>query len=254
MIFRKLEYLLITALLAFLAASVTLAQDDSDPDKADDAAAPETSESTEPETEQKALPDLDELLGLEGGRSEEDDAGASDVLDALDPNKAELDRALENEDLSEAFVHAVKQMGDAANLLELGSDPGLQTQRVQDEIVRRLEILIEKAEQSSQSSSSSQSSTQQQQQQQSPPSQQQPDRPDPNTDSRSGESNETATPPGGREGPLANRLDTAQAAWGSLPDRVRQVLLEGVSDQFSSMYKRMTEDYYRRLAEETSDK
>jgi hypothetical protein len=43
------------------------------------------------------------------------------------------------------------------------------------------------------------------------------------------------------------------AAWGNLPARVRDQLMQGRHDQFSSLYESMTETYYRRLAEEASD-
>ena len=39
------------------------------------------------------------------------------------------------------------------------------------------------------------------------------------------------------------------ADWGALPERTRDALLEGLSDSFSSLYRRLTEAYYRRLAE-----
>lgn len=53
-----------------------------------------------------------------------------------------------------------------------------------------------------------------------------------------------------QEGPLRPALDSARAAWGSLPARVRDMLLQGSDDPFSARYKAMTEAYYRRLAEE----
>ena len=40
------------------------------------------------------------------------------------------------------------------------------------------------------------------------------------------------------------------AAWGALPDRLRGALLQGVADQYSALYERLTERYYQRLAEE----
>jgi hypothetical protein len=49
------------------------------------------------------------------------------------------------------------------------------------------------------------------------------------------------------------RLDTARAAWGNLPERVRDSLLEGSSDYFSSLYEAMTEAYYKKIAEEAKE-
>jgi hypothetical protein len=38
-----------------------------------------------------------------------------------------------------------------------------------------------------------------------------------------------------------------------LPDRVREALVQGLNDRFSSRYQRETERYYRRLAEDGAD-
>jgi hypothetical protein len=42
----------------------------------------------------------------------------------------------------------------------------------------------------------------------------------------------------------------AGAAWGALPERLRDALTQGLSDRYSSLYEGATESYYRRLAEE----
>ncbi|MEC9373665.1 MAG: hypothetical protein VYC34_07465 [Planctomycetota bacterium] len=204
------------------------------------------------EKKPESLPSLDDLLGIPGEKkdSAEGDEEAVEV-DEVDPTRAELERALEGVDVSEAFAEAVRQMGDAADLLEVARDPGVRTQRLQDEILRKLDILIEKAEQQSSSSSSSSSSQSQSQQQQQQPSQQQ--QPQQSNQRQSGEPQE-GMPPGGQEGDLNDVMDAARAAWGALPQRVRDALVEGTNESFSSMYKTWTEAYYRRLAEEAGDK
>ena len=40
---------------------------------------------------------------------------------------------------------------------------------------------------------------------------------------------------------------------GMLPARLRQALLQGSADRYSSLYESLTETYYRRLAEEASE-
>jgi hypothetical protein len=47
-------------------------------------------------------------------------------------------------------------------------------------------------------------------------------------------------------------IDSSSAGWGELPERVRERLVEGSSDYFSTLYEALTEAYYRRLAEEAS--
>ena len=44
-------------------------------------------------------------------------------------------------------------------------------------------------------------------------------------------------------------LEELRHEWGNLPPRLRDELNEGVSEQFSPVYRRQTEEYYRRLAE-----
>ena len=56
--------------------------------------------------------------------------------------------------------------------------------------------------------------------------------------------------PGRRNGALNPALDAARAAWGNLPDRVREMLVQGTNDRFSDIYKKQTEEYYRKLAEQ----
>ena len=66
----------------------------------------------------------------------------------------------------------------------------------------------------------------------------------------SGEPSERDAPPGGRDAELNERLEASRAAWGALPARTRDALLQGSSDSFSSLYRHLTEDFYRRIAED----
>jgi len=202
------------------------------------------------EAGEQAPPSLDELLGLEESGEDAGEEPADEAAgEQVDPERAQLERQLEGADISEVFSEAVRQMGDAADLLGRARDPGARTQRLHDEILTKLDVLIEQAEQQSQqsSSSSSSSSAQQQQQQQQQTGQQQ--RQQQSSQRQSGEPQEQ-TPPGGQDAQLREALDAARAAWGSLPERVRDALVEGTNETFSSIYKRMTERYYKRLAEE----
>jgi hypothetical protein len=47
-------------------------------------------------------------------------------------------------------------------------------------------------------------------------------------------------------------LEESRVEWGRLPDRVRELILQGRRDRVSTLYERITREYYRRLAEEAS--
>ena len=198
-----------------------------------------------PAPTEEPLPDLDELLGLPG--EDDDDADAPPLIS---PEDLELERALDAQTVSEMFQQAIQQMADAATLLRESHSAGPATQRVQEEIIRKLEKLIEEAEkQQSQSSSSSSSQQQQQQQQQQPPQQPQANE---SQQTNQGDNRDERLPPGGQEARLSGEIDAMAAAWGALPARIREALLQGAGDTYSSLYESMTEAYYRRLAEQNN--
>ncbi len=139
-------------------------------------------------------------------------------------------------------------MGLTADLLENERDPGLGTQRLQEEILAKLDELIDQA-QKQRMSMSSQSPGQQDQSD----AQQQP-RPRP-TDSagqqrtQAGES-QPGAPPGRQEGDINRVLEETGSEWGNLPPRLRDELIQGRDDRPSRLYRRLTEEYYTRLARE----
>lgn len=198
-------------------------------------------EQGEPEQGESADPlDLDDLLKLPGSETPDRDP------DAEKPEN-ELDRQLTGRQAQEALVQAVQEMQEVADRLAQLRDAGITTQRLQQDIITKLDILIRSAE--SQSGSSSGSSSQQQQQQDQQPGQQQTQQ-----GQSSGESSTPgeSMPPGGQSEELNQNLDLSVAEWGNLPERLRQSLIQGQSDYFSDMYRRWTESYYRRLAEEAN--
>ncbi len=241
---RPMNRTLYTVLIAaLLAAAPTRAQQQQEQPQQDPPAPPPAEPAPsepEPEPEPPALPGLDELLGT-GGRGG----------NATDPSQTELQRRLSGQELNDAFKEAVQLMGQAATRLKTSDDPdraGLGTQRVQEDAVRKLDQLIAQIEQNARQRSRSQRSRSDQQDQQN--QQQQQRQRTQRQESRTGENNSEMEPPARRDGPLRPELDAARASWGALPARVRDMLLQGSSDRFSSMYEKMTEEYYRRLAEE----
>ncbi|MBX3385968.1 MAG: hypothetical protein KF768_05305 [Phycisphaeraceae bacterium] len=204
---------------------------------------------SEPEqVEDPGLPDLDELLGLPStSKPRQPDATTPAETDK------ELQRRLTAQELGDAFKQAITLMGDAAERLEKRRDSSLNTQRVQEDVLRRLDELISQLERSSQqqqqqsSSSSSQQrddprnsdeAGRQEQQQQTP------------ADQAGADNTGQVNPPPFQEGALRPALESAPAAWGALPARIRDMLLQGAGDRFSTTWERATESYYRRLAEQ----
>jgi len=202
-----------------------------------------TGQTTQPEKQQEPpakdpLGGLDELLGLK----EESEAPPTEL--PVDPSQAQLERQLSGEQITEAFVEAAQLMSDSADRLEGARDTGIVTQRLQEDVLKRLDMLIEAAknqqQQQSRSSSQSRSSAQSRSQQQRSQNQRAAD----------GTNQGEAEPPARQEGPLRPPSAALNATWGALPERVREALRQGQSSGFSSIYRSLTEAYYRRLAEE----
>lgn len=195
--------------------------------------------------EEDPLPTLDELLGLD---SAEDDAPKDDA-EKTDAADAELDRALESgKPIADEFLEAVGLMRESATRLSSQTDTGVVTQRLQEDILRRLDELIDRAGEQSSSSSSSPSEQEQEQKQQQPDQQRRDE-----NQANVNENQDTTNPPGGEAARLGAQATLDGARWGNLPVRLRDALLQGSSDSYSSLYKSMTETYYKRLAEEASE-
>ena len=143
---------------------------------------------------------------------------------------------------------AITLMGDAASRLTEHKDPGVGTQRVQEDVVKRLDQLLASLDKQQSSSSSPQPQPKDPKQDPGPkkPSPGKPQaQPQPNGDGMKDHAGPTL-----QQGQLRPELESARAAWGSLPARVRDMLMQGTEDRFSARYKAMTQEYYKRLAEE----
>ncbi|MDX2146713.1 MAG: hypothetical protein SFZ23_04255 [Planctomycetota bacterium] len=190
------------------------------------------------------LPSLDELLGI----AREGEASPQEAA------RAELDRQLSPEQVADEFRKTVALMDESADRLEGQRDVGLATQRLQEEVVRRLDRLIAQAEQNAKQSQSRQRRSQSQQQQQQQQQQRQSSRQaraqqQQQQAASASESEDNPNPAGQAANPRALTA-SAGATWGNLPAHTRATLLEGLNDRYSSLYRSLTEDYYRRLAEE----
>jgi len=222
------------------------------PPAADKPATPPASSS--PSADKKPS-SLDELLGI---GEEKKDQGAADAA-ARDSND-QLKRELSAAEVADAFTQAVQKMSLSAELLDTRFDPGLGTQRVQEDIIAKLNMLIDQAKKNQcKGGSSSSSASPQQAKSESQPknagNKPQPAKPKPPGEQRSNKANDSqegASPPL-QQGDVNTVLEEGRTEWGSLPARMRDQLMQGkYKDRFSSLYNQLTAEYYKRLAEESA--
>jgi hypothetical protein len=222
-------------------------------------------------------PSLDELLGTEDDAAEEqsldEEPQAPDTPDTPELNR-ELERRLSGQEAADQFAQAVQDMAEAAARLSEERDAGIDTQRLQDEIILKLEQIIASAQNTQEQQSSSSSSSQQQQQarqadrggqQQQQGEPQQGDQPSPPQGGQPGAGEQPWQEPGRQPGGAdpsqgdASRGSARNAElsmeelregeWGNLPPRLRDELAESLGESFNPVYRAITEAYYRRIAE-----
>jgi hypothetical protein len=214
------------------------------------APAPSPSPGTDKSAVPKPAPTLDELLGLKPDPKKGSEASKAGEK-TMPPTASDLDRKLSPQEAKEKFEEAVALMGDTATRLQKSKDTGIDTQRLQEDIVRRLDMVIREAEQNRQQSKSQKQKQKQQQQDQSQQQQQQQSQsPKRRDDPHNSDSRDNLDPPAARPAELNPELAAKGQAWGALPQRVREALLQGTGDKYSTLYQRLTEQYYRKLAEE----
>ncbi len=207
-------------------------------------------------------PTLDELLGIKDAASKPAERGTDVPEGGLDGGtgpvgeadraKTELERKLAMQEIEDGFEQAVELMKSSALKLRQDRDAGVATQRMQEETLLKLDKLLDEARKQQKSKRKQKSSSQDQQEQdqkeeqqkqkQSSQGQQQAGQAqagaqsgNPNNPMRSGSLN---PPPG------------AGAAWGNLPQRLRDALMQGSGDYTSARWEALTREYYKRLAEE----
>ncbi len=194
-----------------------------------------------PETKpSQELPSLDEVLGLKP-RAEK---GAV----SRDPLEEELNKALGREEEGDLLAQAADLMDRSAKRLGESKDAGLDTQRLQEDAIRKLDALIAQAQNNQQKKQSKKKQEQDKQQEQQQQQQQSQKQPQPKTAQTASE--EAQAGPAKQEAELRAAMAAVGATWGNLPPHLRDALRQGKSDQFSSLYQQLTEQYYKRLAEE----
>lgn len=213
-------------------------------------------------------PTLDELLDLvpvdATDQPPEETTGTADASAGFDevPTTDGVEERLSGEQAADAFAQAIDDMGAVAKRLGEADDPGLDTQRLQESILARLDQIIEAAEQQSSSSSgggggspsgqqSNQDSGAQNAGQQQPGQQPGQGQQAGLTPGRGGENPGNFSPGAvGPVNPAQGAIEELRSEWGALPPRLRDELTNGLDEPFSPVYRRLTEAYYRRLAEE----
>ena len=198
------------------------------------------------------LPTLDELLGLETEQPANPD-GSPTIEDPNieDPNAAALDAVLTPQQAGEAFTQAVQLMDQVAGRISDNNDLSIATQRLQEDILAKLDQVIEAAnENNSNSSSSSSSSSQSSSEQQDQPDQQQSQQGEGDQQNPSNQSGEESMPGGASEANPGDEVAPDGVSWGALPARIRDALSQGISDKYSELYRTLTEQYYKSLAED----
>lgn len=221
-------------------------------------------------------PSLDELLGTDEEPAEEVTPAEEGEAPAGPELSRELERRLSGQEAADQFAQAVQDMAEAAARLSEERDAGIDTQRLQDEIILKLEQIIASAQNTQDQQSSSSSSSQQQQQarqadrggqqQGEPQPGEQPGQPQGQQPGQEpGEGEQPGQEPGGQPGGAdpsqgdAHRgavrnaelsmEELREGEWGNLPPRLRDELAESLGESFNPVYRAITEAYYRRIAE-----
>lgn len=199
---------------------------------------------------------LDDLLGIPSRESASGEAATDRSSDRR------LEQTLDGANMQDLVVRAMDGMREAARRLGQERDAGLGTQRIQQDIVATLDRLLAEAQRQQQSSKgSSRSRSRQQQSSSDDPSEQNGqtrNSSSPSDSSPSGSSSEPGSDESEGQRPADDsavsgaELDESRVEWGRLPERVRELILQGRRDRVSTLYERITREYYRRLAEEAS--
>ena len=196
----------------------------------------------ETQQDNQTPPSLDELLGLDG-------LGDNAAEQAVRQNQEELERRLSDVELGDVFDVALEKMELSADLLDGDLNSGLGTQRVQQDILARLDQLIDLAKQMSQQQMSSSSGGSGQSKPKPGAEQQQAGGQRSQSGNQGGDAD---CPKPAQEGDINTILEETGSEWGHLPARLREMLEQAQNSHISVLYRKLTEQYYKRLAEEGS--
>ncbi len=204
-------------------------------------------------------PTLDDLLDLTPEATQNDTTESVDPFDSVETTTQEtrdglndsIEQALSASDAVDAFEQAVNEMDDVSRRLGRGLDPGIETQRVQESILRKLDQVIQAAKDQSQGGGGGSGQPRDQDQGAQELAQQQAgaggsQAQSSGTQSSTGVSSGTPIEPENQDA----AIEQLRKEWGVLPPRVRDELSDGLRERFSPLYRSMTEAYYKALAEQ----
>lgn len=232
-------------MIAALAGAIGLPLASADPDKASNKSADSSANTDKTETDGE--PSIDDLLKLT-------DPNKPKKNPTTDPNaKTKKGEAIEMTagQAADAFVAAVMEMKQAASRLGGYQDPGLNTQRLQESILRRLDQVIKaKQRQNQKQSQSSSGSSSKKQETGSKKNQKKQSQGQKQGSSSSANKGQFSPGNADTKAKGVGTIEESRVEWGQLPSRLRNELDQGLGEKFSPIYKKLTEAYYRRLAEE----
>lgn len=211
---------------------------------------------------------LDDLLGIGEG----DTKKASDESGRA--QKETLKRTLSEQEAKDTLEATIDAMHRSASLLG-ENESGTAVQRVQEDVLARLNTLIQSAQQQQQQQQSSSSSSSSGSQAKSS-SQSKGDKGKSQSATQASEEQRRAEakrraeqaagkPQNGQQNPTGDQagesppsvdavkggvIQETEEEWGNLPPRTREIIRQGVREKMSSVYRRWTEAYYRRIAQE----
>lgn len=206
---------------------------------------------------QAVQPSLDELLDLTP-QSEPAPEPRPDKPMTTDPGEdlsESIEQALSASDAAGVFEQAVEEMDRVSRRLGRSLDPGVETQRMQESILRKLDQVIEAAKRQQSSSGGGGGSGQPREQDSGGDELAQQNPTGVGQDQAQAGGNQASTGAAGSGSPLdPESQDTGiqelRKEWGVLPPRLRDELSDGLRERFSPLYRRMTEAYYKALAEQ----
>jgi len=197
-------------------------------------------------------PEGDDASGASRDTSKETSEGNGKQR-GLDP---ELEQLLEGKQTNDPFASAVADMETVAQRLGRELDAGRDTQRMQQQILKKLDQVLAKARQRRQQGGGSKPRKPQGGQNpagQRPDGQQQGQSQSQSASAGGSDPSGTSGEGGSTDARQGESLEALRRQWGNLPPRLRDELSEGLDESFSPVYQSLTEQYYRRLAEQAQE-
>lgn len=154
---------------------------------------------------------------------------------------------------SDLMTSIMQLMIESARQLEVDFDPGPQTQKIQQQVITKLDEAIAQAKSQRRKKSPNQQPSSSDRRTQ-PPASKNKDEPKQadGQNAQDGQASSTSTPPGGsvtEAGTTGGLLEESRRSWGHLPQRHRDEVIQGAGEQYLQRYRDWIQRYYRALQE-----